>query len=523
MNVLKRFAAPAGFLILLSSLAFYLISPERSALMSVLLGLGGVLLLLGLMLNFSSLLDRLKGRAVREGGGDVAYVIIVAVVLCLLNFLAVRHHKRFDLTEQGTFSLSDQTKQILTHLTRPVEVRAYFYPGTAAETKMRDLLDEYSYEGKERFSVHFIDPLKNPSQAKEDSVTQEQSVVLKSGANTTTVVTGDEEAITNAILKVTRDQTKKLCMAIGHGERDSKDSGEQGLSSFQASVEKQQTKVDSFSPGMGVPDDCAAVIVAGPQKPWLPAEVDKLQAYLDKGGKAAILLDPGIDSGLEPLLVKYGVTPGHDVIIDRVSALFGGKPDIPMVPADGYESHPITKGFRYQTFYPLASSLTLASPAPSGVEVQALARTTPLSWGETSYEAEAPTGKLRMDDKDKQGPLVLAAVATRKVGEAPLPASNPADKSKPSQPESRLAVFGDSDFASNAYFGGTSDGELFLNVVNWLSGQEDLVAIGAKSRTPVLVTLSQKQANLIWIVSILVAPLAILLMGTVLWVRRKKL
>ncbi|MCI0658869.1 MAG: GldG family protein [Acidobacteria bacterium] len=522
MRLLKRFAAPAGSLVLLSSLATYLIVPELSNLVSVLLGTGLVLVLLGLMLNFSSILDRIKGRAVREGGGDVAYIIIVAVVLCLLNFLAARHNGHYDWTEGKTFSLSDQTKKILSNLPRAVEAKAYYYPGTQAETKMKDLLEEYGYAGKEKFTVRFIDPLKDPSQAKADAVTQEQSVVLKSGPNSTTVVAGDEEAITNAILKVTRDQTKTLCLSMGHGERDPKDSTEQGLSVFQGSVEKQQAKVETFSPGMGVPAHCAAVVVAGPQKPWLPAEVEKLQAYLDQGGKAAILLDPGIDSGLEVLMARYGVTPGHDVIIDRVSALFGGKPDIPMVPADGYESHAITKGFRYQTFYPLATSLTLDSPAPAGVELQALARTTPLSWGEVSYETEAPTGKLRMDPKDKQGPLTLAAVATKKLGEPPAPGSPPAEPGK-SQPETRLAVFGDSDFASNAYFGGTSDGELFLNVVNWLSGQEDLVAIGAKSRAPVLVTLSQRQASFIWIVSILVAPATILLVGTVLWVRRRKL
>src|SRR5262249_50799824 len=158
-----------------------------------------------------------------------------------------------------------------------------------------------------------------------------------------------------------------------------KDSTEQGLSSFQTAAEKQQAKIEPFSPGMGIPEDCAVVVVAGPQKPWLAGEGEKLQEYLDKGGRAAGLLEPGIHAGLDALLAKYGVTPDHDVIIDRVSTLFGGKPDIPMVPADGYESHPITKGFRYQTFYPLSISLTLASPAPSGVEVQALARTTPLS------------------------------------------------------------------------------------------------------------------------------------------------
>src|SRR5262249_21289671 len=120
MNLLKRFATPAGFLILLSSLACYLILPERPALVSVLLAMGGVLVLLGFLLNLASILDRLRGRAVREGGGDAAFIAIIAIVLCLLNFLAARHHQRYDLTEGKAFSLSDQTKKILGNLPRVV-------------------------------------------------------------------------------------------------------------------------------------------------------------------------------------------------------------------------------------------------------------------------------------------------------------------------------------------------------------------------------------------------------------------
>lgn len=522
MRILKRFAAPAGLLVLVSSLVCFLLAPAQRVLLSALLGVGGVLVLLGVLLNLTSILDRVRGRAVREGSGDVAFLIIVAAVLSLLNFLAARHNKRYDLTEQKTFSLSDQSKKILTNLPREVEAKAYYYPGTGPEQKMRDLLEEYEYQGNRKFHVRFIDPLKNPSEAKSDSVTQEQSVVLKSGAQSTTVVTGDEEAITNAILKVTRDQTKTLCFAIGHGERETKDSSQQGLSSFQASVEKQQAKVETFSPAMGVPDHCAVVVVAGPQKPWLPAEAEKLQSYLDQGGHAAFLLDPGIDSGLDSLLRKYGITPTRDLIIDRVSTLFGGKPDIPMVPADGYESHPITKGFRYQTFYPLALSLDLASPPPAGVELQALARTTPLSWGEMNYEKEAPTGKLKLNPEDRPGPLVLAAVATKK-GEAGgvQAASNP--QGKTSGPETKVVVFGDSDFASNAYFSGTSDGELFLNVVNWLAGQEDLVAIGPKAQSGSRVNLSQRQVTLIGATCVIAIPGSVLIAGVILWARRKRL
>jgi len=521
MILLKRFAAPAGALLLVAGLGAALVLAERPVIASVLLALGLLLVFVGVLFNFSRIIDRLKGRAVREGGGDVAYIVVVAAVLVLLNFLAIRHHKRVDLSAEGRFTLSEQTGKILSALPREVEARAYYYGESLAERKMKDLLEEYEYRAPGKFKVRFIDPLKDPSQAKEDGVTQEQSVVLRSASRSTTVVSGDEEAITNAVLKVTRDSTRTLCFAIGHGEHDLKDTSPQGLSSFQAAVEKQQTRVESFSPAMGVPDRCAAVVVAGPQKPWLPAEVEKLQAYLDNGGSAAILLDPGADSGLEPLLGRFGITLPHDVVIDRVSALFGGKPDIPMVPADGYESHPITKSFRYQTFYPLATSLSLDSSPPQGMSLQALARTTPLSWGEMDYEKEAPTGTLKMDSADQQGPLVLAAVAARTAETAsPAPAS---ESAKPSRPESRLAVYGDSDFPCNAYFNATSNGELFLNTANWLSGQEDLVAIPPKSRLPVIVSLTQRQASFIWIVSLLVAPAAIMVAGTAIWVRRRKL
>src|SRR4030095_5389740 len=152
-------------LILVSSLVCYLLAPSQRILLSVLLGVGGVLVLLGLLLNLTSILDRLRGRAVREGSGDVAFLIIVAAVLSLLNFLAARHNKRYDLTEQKTFSLSEQSKKILTNLPREVEAKAYYYPGTGPEQKMRDLLEEYEYQGNRKFHARFIDPLKSPSEA----------------------------------------------------------------------------------------------------------------------------------------------------------------------------------------------------------------------------------------------------------------------------------------------------------------------------------------------------------------------
>ncbi len=146
MLLLKRLSAPVGAVVLLASLGTDLILPERSTLVAVLLGVGLFLVLLGLLLNLKEIASRARGRAAREGGADLAYIIIVAVTLALANFLATRHHKRIDLTEQRNFSLSDQTRRILSALPREVEARAYYYSGTLAAQKITDLLDEYAYQ-----------------------------------------------------------------------------------------------------------------------------------------------------------------------------------------------------------------------------------------------------------------------------------------------------------------------------------------------------------------------------------------
>jgi ABC-type uncharacterized transport system involved in gliding motility auxiliary subunit len=521
MKLLQRLAAPAGGLILIASLSLHLASPEQGVLVRTLLGAGLVLTLLGVFLNLGAIASRLRGRAVREGSGDVAYIILVALILGLLNFVAARNPRRFDLTEQKSYTLAEQTRKILAGLPREVQARVYAYPNTRAEQTLQDLLEEYASLAPVRFRHRFVDPLKNPAMAREDSVTQENTVVLESGPQTTTLVLPDEEALTNGILKVTRDESRSFCFAMGHGEKDVQETGQQGFSAFAAALEKQHAKVETFSPALGVPEACAAVIVAGPRKSWLPTEREKLQAWLEGGGRAAILVDPEVDSGLQPLLERYGIGVENDLIIDRASALVGGQADIPLVPADGYESHPIVKKFGYQTFYPLATSLTVAESPPSGVRVQALARTTSLAWGEKSYAAEAPTGRLKMDSKDTPGPLIVAAAATRPVGD---PSALPADDSVRKAPqETRLVVFGDSDFPTNAYYGGSGNGQLLLNTANWLAGEEDLVAIPPKSRLPRIVTLDQREATLIWTVSMLFAPATILIVGAAIWFRRRRL
>ncbi|HKN47399.1 MAG TPA: ABC transporter, partial [Candidatus Polarisedimenticolia bacterium] len=148
-----------------------------------------------------------------------------------------------------------------------------------------------------------------------------------------------------------------------------------------------------------------------------------------------------------------------------------------------------------------------------------LAQTSQYSWGETN-EAEIRSHRVTLDPgADTKGPLTIAAAITRKP---PTPA-DPAKTQSKTAPETRLLVFGDSDFLTNASFNAAGNGDLALNAVAWLSEQEDLVSIRPKTSVPRVVILSPQQAFYYFWTIVALAPVIISAVGVVIWVRRKKL
>jgi gliding motility-associatede transport system auxiliary component len=443
----------------------------------------------------------------------------VLAVVVLANFIAGRHHVRKDLTENKAFSLSDQTLKVLEALPRPVTVIAFYEEGPPKE-KLQDLLKEYTVRGP-KLKYEFVDPVSHPAEAKRYGITEYGAVVLESGKQESRANMPDEEALTNALIKVTRDKERVVYFTSGHGERDLKGSDRAGLSSLKAELEKQHYSVKPLVLNAGVPADASVVVVAGPQKPFLDAEAGMIKAYLDKGGRLFAMQDPGGDSGLKETLAAYGVAVRKDFVIDKVSQLFGGDPRIPMVAPDGYdEFHAVTKSFRFQTFYPLASSIEIQNTLPEGVTATKLAQTSPYSWGETN-EQEFRSGHMKLDQGvDTKGPLTLGAALVRKAAGAGAAKGKEAQSSAD---ETRLLVFGDSDFLTNGYFGAAGNGDLALNGIAWLSEQEELVSIRPKTSKPSIVLLTREQAiSYLWII-VAFAPVATIVTGVGIWVRRKRL
>jgi ABC-type uncharacterized transport system involved in gliding motility auxiliary subunit len=523
MRVLRDWGTGAGALIAVIGLILDGTAPEHHTFWMSLAAFGALLFVSGVALNRERILAGLRGRTVRAASASVGYTLTVLAVVVLVNFLSVRHHHRFDLTENKDFSLSEQTIKVLQGLPRDVTLTIFSRETDPGYPKLKDLLDEYKYRTS-KLTVHFLDPDKNPGEVKRYNVTELGTIVVESGKQESRITTSDEEALTNALIKVTSDKERVVYFTSGHGEHDLNDTGREGLSALKGVMEKQNYVVKPLLLNQGVPADASALIVAGPQKPLLEAEVKMVHDYVDGGGRLCLAQDPDTNPGLGALLAAFGAAVRKDVIIDKVSQLFGGDARIPMVAPDSYDrSHPITKTFAYQTVFPMASSLDVKEPPPAGVTATKLAHSSDLSWGETSAQ-ELQSGHIRLDEGvDTRGPLTIAAAFERKEqGAKPAAAGAAADAPK-SDRATRLILFGDSDFMSNNYFNAGGNGDLALNGIAWLVEQGELISIRPKTSTPRVVILSPAQVFYYFWTIVAIAPILIAAVGVTIWWRRKRL
>jgi len=276
------------------------------------------------------------------------------------------------------------------------------------------------------------------------------------------------------------------------------------------------------------PKDSALLVIPGPEKDLLPNELETIKNSLEDGGRILLMVDPENAPGLKSFLEPLGIKLENDVIVDTVSRLLGGDYFMPVV--SEYEYHEITKNFRYATFFPYVRSVDVVEDKPEGISVSVLAKSSDRSWSERELDQSEVAFN---EKKDKLGPIPIAAVVTIKVKEEKkeeeiTEEEKMAEPGKPEleelaevEKEGRLAVFGDSDFASNGYYNLSGNGNFFLNAVNWLTEETDLISIQPRTSSPRTIQLTPSQGSMIFFISVIILPLIVLITGVSVWVRRR--
>lgn len=461
----------------------------------------------------------------------VAITLVLGIVI-FIEAISYRHHKRFDLTGSKRYTISDQSKKVLKSLKADVKVTGFFNETQrAVEQAFRDLLDQYVYYSS-KFSYEFVDPDKNPGKAKRYEITSYGTTVVESGEKEEKIFDTREEKLTNAILKVTREGKKVIYFSKGHGEKNIEDINEQGYSFAKKAIEDSNYDVKELilATAETLPEDANLLIVAGPQKPILNTELETIKKYISVGGKVFFMIDPRTATELVGFLEKYGVSLQNDIVLDKVSRMFGVDPSMPVVTQ--YGGHSIVKDFSPATFFPLIRSVDMTINPVKGISVTSLVKTSPNSWAETDFD-RFKNGEAAFDQgKDRKGPVSIGVVASfdKRKEDSENTFRHPFDPEDTRQPEEdektkggRIVIIGDSDFASNSRINILGNSDFFLNIVNWLLEEEDLISIRPRKSTGQAFTLTKIQQRLIFWIPLVVMPGLFIISGIAVYKKRKNM
>ena len=473
-------------------------------------------------------IGRKRSTQVRANLSLVAVAILAIVIT--LNYIVSRHPVRFDWTSNGVNTLASQTTDILKGLKQDVTVTLlisgkHTNPQIGMQIgRAQALLEEY---GKYSTKFHFkaVDVDKNPVEAKRLDIHEYNTVVFESGDNRkdvlqrdyiTYVFTGQqptakfegESAFTSALLKMSDTSHPVFYFTTGHGERDRSNPQGDGLNTFQEMLQKEDYDIRDLNllTSGKIPDDAAVIAILGPSHSFQPSEIALLKDFVKKGGKVVAMVDPTINSGLEPFFKDFGVKLGNDLVLDALSF---APPDMRAV-IPQYESHPIVSMLadqRLVTVLPFSRSVGKTDPGLKGATTTVLMQTTDKGFGETDLKDRALKYHPGLDLK---GPVPMAVAAEWTLPDKP-------------DTTARLVVFGNSTFVTNQMVQAPGNIDLGLNSFSWALGDNNKISIHPKEDENRVLNLSNVGASFISYLTILVLPGAVLVAGSVIWWRRRSL
>lgn len=497
-----------GALLAIGGLILYSLAPSQLWLVTLCEALALLCLMGFFVYHFETVKTFSARRSTRLGLNSILMVILFIGILIIVNFLASRHSYRWDLSELQHFTLAPQSYDVVKGLEREVKVTIFTQGRSPAFQAYRDLLESYR-QATTKLQVEYVDPEQRPGVARQYGITQLDTAVFESGGNTTRVTGPSEAELTSALIRVSKDQKKRIVFLEGHGERDFLKEEREGYSLVRDALINQGYEVDTLLllQEARIPETTSVLVIAGPQQRITAAEQERIANYIQQGGRALFLIDPETSTGLNPLLEQWGVTLGNGTLIDLQDKLAQG--DMTALLVRTFTEHEITHDFNTPVLFPVSRHLTLREGEDSTWNGVPLARTSPESWA----EMELAGGKVvnKNLDVDIQGPLSMAVALT------------PKETPPEGQLRSSIVIVGNSAFASNTYLNFPGNTDFFLHTIAWLAEERNLMSITPKEPAFRPFIPNATQERIILYVQVLFLPAMTFLWGITVWRKRRHL
>jgi len=486
----------------------------------------------------------MRQQAIRYTISGVVAVVLVIALTVMVNWLSARRFVRGDWTTTQIYSLSEKTENILSDLDDEIRVVVFMTPQTSMFDQVQELLERYN-AASDKITVEHIDPerepLKTTALAEQFGVEVANTVVFIYG-DRTKYVTSDqmaemdysgaqygqgptmrafkgEEQFTSAILSLVAPDVPKIYFVTGHGEAALAGAGggasDRSLRILEEALKRENMETADTTLLSGeVPNDADVLAIIGPTRAYTEAEIEALGAYLDRGGRLLLALDPLIEPGgtmrptrLEKMLGERGVTVHDDLVVDPTRRL----PfyDLSAVYLEDFPAHPVTRGLEgFAVLFTVSRSLVAEGDGAS-----VLVQTSSEGWGETDLGMLLRGDPVAFDNADSPGPAAVG-IALEELAVA-------GGDDEIGEVEYRLVVFGDSDFLTDLDISNAGNAVLAANAFNWLTAREDLVGIPPRDVEQVSLFLSQQQMRNLALLVLIGMPGAAIIAGILVWRRRR--
>lgn len=469
--------------------------------------------------------DKYAGQRTIMGVNAVASVLLLLAILVGVNYVSARHHRILDLTQNHINSLSGETYKVLDQLKEPLQLTYVYVPSQMQpqpSSTDQQLLNAYS-NASPKIKITFLNALENPLEVQQLQLpgSTNQPILLiqptnnKDAGKRQQVMAIDEGNITSAIMKITNPTPKVLYFLSGHGEMSPMDpSGKLGQAG--AALEQQNYILKNLTligAHPTIPADASALVVVAPEEDLSPQEEHLLETYTNGKNHLVLLLDPPRGSASlwpnwKKLLKTLGVELQDGIVLDKKDRY--SSPAYVVGQVTDVTAHPVLRsvGANNMVVLPGVMPMHLVMPAPPSLSA------TPLF--ESSDQSQSALPDQSKNSQTQPGPFVLAAAIERT--ESGKLAAQP----KTSVTEGmRAVVVGNASFITNDVFNLFANGPFFLGAVNWAVGNDALVSIPPKEPVTNTINLTASSQNFVALFALLVLPVLSLLIGSVVWWKRR--
>ena len=443
------------------------------------------------------------------------FVVLFIALIFLLGFVANQYKFAKDITQANRNTLTTGSINVLKQMQGPITLTVFASEddvnnGDTFRQGIINFMARYQ-RTKPDINVKFISPIKEPKLAQEYGIKVDGEVVVEYQKRSEHIKPPfAEQEMTNLFMRLSRTSQRAVMYLDGHGERNLIGLKNNDVGEFGKQLESKGLKFANLNLTIEseVPLNGSMLVIASPQKTISPIEAKKIKKFLESGGNLLWLLDDNNFRGLDEIAAYLGLSVSSGQVIYPAEKVEGVNENI--ASASSYGEHAITRNFMLGTRFSNAHEVNAKGTLDNGWEVSKLIEVSPNGWLE-SAQVIANQKPTFDKNKDKPGPINIAVALQRVYG-------------KKGQ---RVVVVGNGNFLSNTFIINGGNLDLGINMINWLSGDDNLISIQPMLLKDVNVTIPDNKISFIIAWTVFHSfqyfiPIGFFVVGILFWFKRRK-